>query len=135
MRSTLISGCFVAYGIGCIALNTVTLFVKSANWLAATATFLVYATTIPSFFSYKETPKYLYNSGQFSELMDNLYQIAKRNGKNITKSEFYEEFMEKEEYNQLVEQGKMIKIKSFPKKQNKKEDQISPFKELFSNRT
>jgi hypothetical protein len=133
LRSTLISGCFVAYGIGCIVLNSTTLFLKSANWLAASATALVYLTILPSFFSFHETPKYLYNKGRLSELMENLYRIGKTNKKNIPRSRFYKSFMSEEEFEEFSMSGKALKIKSYPIESLKhQEKEISPFKELFS---
>lgn len=92
MRSTLISGCFVAYGIGCVVLNFLAIYIKSADGLAITASVLLYLSCIPSFFSYHETPRYLHKTGQFSRLIRNLVRISKANRKVISSDEFSEDF-------------------------------------------
>lgn len=98
MRSTLISGCFVAYGIGCIALNIVTMFVRTADNLILTSAIMVYLSCIPPLFSYHETPKYLLRTGKLTRLVQNLIVIGKANGNKIGEEEIYLEFVSEDDY-------------------------------------
>lgn len=98
MRSTLIAGCFMAYGVGCIVLNIVTIFVRSADLLAFSATVLLYLACLPSFFTYHETPRFLHKSGLLTRLGRNLTRIGKMNKKKLTEYDFYSEFISKEEF-------------------------------------
>ena len=56
VRSMLIAGCFLSYGVGCILINLVTIWIKDSDWLMILAAGMIIITTIPSFFSYWESP-------------------------------------------------------------------------------
>lgn len=93
MRSTLIAGCFLAYGIGCIVINIVTFYISSAQWLIFTASVLVIVTVLPSFVSYYESPFWLVGKGRFTETIEVLGGIKKMN-KGVPFSESESELIE-----------------------------------------
>ena len=88
IRSQVIAGSFVAYGVGCVAINILTIWVRDSNTLVTIAAFLVIATTVPSYFSFFETPEYLYSSGKYTELVDCLTRIGRYNDKHVSKKDF-----------------------------------------------
>ena len=114
LRSSLIAGSFVAYGLGSLAINIVTLWIPGVSWIVYIAGFLIYISTIPGFFSYTETPKYLHRKGKLTELIDSLYSIAKFNKKsNITEFDFYEAFVDRQTY-EIIKNNKIeIEVRSF----------------------
>lgn len=63
IRSTLISGSFVAYGFGCIAINIITFYILNVEYLVLLACGMVVVTVYPSFISYFESPMWLAGKG------------------------------------------------------------------------
>lgn len=109
MRSTLIGGCFLSYGIGCILVNFITIYVKSADVLIFVCGGLIILSIIPSFFSYYETPQFLYQKGRVTELFDTLEGIASFNGKNLQKGYFMRQLVEPSMLSVL--DGRRVQIK------------------------
>lgn len=87
LRSNLVSGCFLSYGIGCIVINIVTIWVDDCDVLVNIAAFLVVITIIPSFFSFYETPQFLYHTGRFNDLVRCLWKIGRYNRRGLTQEE------------------------------------------------
>ncbi len=88
----MISGCFLAYGFGGIALNVITLWLRDANYLALLTMVITGLAVVPSFVSYVETPRYQYKAGKLSGLIFVLGKMAKRNKKPITKLQLLDQF-------------------------------------------
>ena len=86
LRSTLIAGCFLSYGIGCIAINLTTYYVDKAQWLVILASVLVIGTVVPSYFSYFESPMWLVGKGKFTEAMRTFAGIKLKNFEQTNKS-------------------------------------------------
>lgn len=134
LRSNLISGCFLAYGIGCVVLNLVTFKIKSADNLILVACCLVAVTVIPSFFSFYETPKYLYNAGKFTQLMESLTSIARINGKNLAEKKHFAAgiFLNVEDYKLIDELEKgPYKFEVEIKKIDGLDDEVREYKDGF----
>ena len=114
LRSSLIAGSFVAYGLGSLSINVVTLWIPGVNWIVYIAGFLIYLSTIPGFFSYEETPKYLHRHGNLTEMIESLHSIAKFNKKkNITEFDFYEPFVDRQTYEVIKSKKIMIEVQAF----------------------
>lgn len=60
IRSTATTGCFLAYGLGSVAINVVSLFVKNSDTLMESCFGLIVISVVPCYLLVKETPKYLY---------------------------------------------------------------------------
>jgi len=99
IRSILISGCFLSYGIGSIVINIVTLYINRADFLIALASVLVLCTVAPTFCSFYETPLFLHNTGQYTRLLDTLESISRMNGKWVTRYEFLDQMITEDEFN------------------------------------
>ncbi len=79
LRSSLISMCFLAYSLGCIAFNGIAYISTNPNFLGLTTACFLICSVTPSFFSYRETPHFLYKKGKISELFDTLMSIYRTN--------------------------------------------------------
>ena len=79
IRSTLISGSFVAYGLGCIAINIITFYILNVENLVLLACGMVVVTVYPSFSSYFESPMWLAGKGKFTRLMTTFVNIKRKN--------------------------------------------------------
>jgi hypothetical protein len=136
MRSNLISGCFLAYGFGNIAINLVTLVIRSAQPLAYAALALVCVSIIPSFFSYVETPKFLYKSGRLSGLIESLAIMSRKNEKNITREDLLKDFTDGDQTMANHLSDKQIRVSVIKAEENVDEEKRqSPFVEMFTNKT
>lgn len=131
LRSTLVSGCFFAFALGCIFINIVTLFIKDGQSLANFAFVLTSIVMLGSFFCYAESPKWLYNKGKFDGLIKSLVFISSRNGTNFKKRDFYNLLCESEEEYQMVK-SKTIKIDIKKKKSEKKKNS---FMQILTNKS
>lgn len=116
LRSVLIAGCFFAYGLGCIAVNIVTIWVDSATQLIFIAGSGVIISVLPSFFTFFETPQFLLKKGRFNELIDCLTSIAKINGKGLDKEEFYLQFIDKDEISLVKDEE--VRVKKIKEKED-----------------
>ena len=79
LRSSLISLCFLAYSLGCVAFNGLAYISTNPNFLGLTTACFLICSVTPAFFSYRETPHFLYKKGKISELFDTLTSIYKTN--------------------------------------------------------
>ena len=89
LRSTLITGCFLAYGIGTVFINILTLYIRSAGHLMVFALVVIFLASFPSFFSYYESPRYLHKSGKLQKLIKVLHKISVRNEKGLEEHDFF----------------------------------------------
>ena len=80
MRSTLITGCFMAYGLGSIFINLITLVIRGADLLALFSTALIFFSMVPTALMFVETPKFLFKSGRVVAMVKSLSFIASMNG-------------------------------------------------------
>lgn len=62
---------------------------KTADHLIFVACCLVFVTVLPSFFSFYETPKFLYNAGKFTQLVEVMTAIARINGKKLLEKKHF----------------------------------------------
>lgn len=75
---------------------------------------------IPSYFSYAESPKWLYNKGKLDGLIKSLVFISKKNGTNHSKKDFFGLLVENdEEYEMVKDQKIRIDIKKKKKGSDK----------------
>jgi len=131
MRSTLISGCFLAYGIGCIFINLLTLYIRSADSLSLFATFIVSLTIAPSFFSYVESPKWLQKKGRVSQLIKSLAYISKTNGSHLSEKDLYAPlFKGGEGYDDVKDRSVVVSIKH---KNKPNPNLFHDLKQIFTN--
>lgn len=132
MRSSLISGCFLAYGFGNIAINLITMVIRKASHLAITALLLVCCSIIPSFFSYVETPKFQYKAGKLSGIIHVLMNMAKANGKNLTREDLLTDFTDGDEDIASALREKQIRVKIVKSKEEDASSQQSPMIEMLT---
>ena len=109
MRSTLISGCFLAYGLGCLFINIVTYWIRGADALAIFALFIVFFAIVPAFFSYAESPKFLQKKGMVSAMISSLAYIARVNRTAVFEKDLYLGLVE-DEANFDVLYGKAVRV-------------------------
>lgn len=80
---------------------------------------LVFTFLIPSYFCYAESPKWLYNKGKLSSLIDSLVFISKKNGTKFEKKDFYTMIADdKQEYDLIKENSIKIDITKKKGKEN-----------------
>jgi len=132
LRSILIGGSFLAYGLGCIALNIVTLWVNEANHLLYIASAMLVLTVSPSFFSYYETPGFLHQKGEATLLIRTLKGISNFNKKHEIDINHFEKLIVKGEEEIMVLQSARIKVSKI-KKENHSE-YMEAVSSLFGNR-
>lgn len=85
LRSTLSSSFLTIYGLGCVLVNVLTLYLRDGVILSIFALSLSAIITIPSFFYLVESPKWLYENGKFNELFSCLEFISTVNKTNFDK--------------------------------------------------
>ena len=66
IRSTSITGSFLAYGLGCVAINLGAMLMHSAVEMMFSALIIIMIATTPTYFNVRETPKYLLKKGEVS---------------------------------------------------------------------
>ena len=79
IRSASITGSFLAYGLGCVFINLVAMYMNSAVELMFSSLILIMIATTPTYFNVQETPKYLLKKGQISDLVNGIYALARFN--------------------------------------------------------
>lgn len=90
LRSNLVSGYFVAYGLGSILVNVITLYLRSSDSLARLCWICVSCAVLPSFVSFLETPRFQYKAGKLTGLVYVLERIAKFNKMESKREDFAE---------------------------------------------
>ena len=104
MRSWFVAGCFFSYGLGSILIHFITLYILKADLLVLAACGLLCITATPSIFFFFETPHFLLNSGNFSELVVTLTKLAHYNGRKQVKAyDFIDGIITEEEFKLLEE--------------------------------
>lgn len=131
LKSTLISGCFFAYGLGCIVINVLTLFIRSANALSLFALIIICFTITPSFFSFVESPKWLQKQGRVTDLVNALVYIGKRNGNPLTEKEIFEPLFKGGEGYEFIKDRRVVI--SIEQKNKAKTNALTNLKEIFTN--
>ena len=86
-----------------------TIWIKDSDWLMILAAGMIIITTIPSFFSYWESPEYLFKKGYITELFSTLREIGEFNG-NFIEEDFFMKQLIDTEYLPVLE-GRNIRIK------------------------
>ena len=124
LRSTLISGCFLAYGVGCILINLVTIsWIRSADSVSIFATILVVFTCTPSFFTFVETPKFLQKKGKVTQMIKSLKYISDVNKTEIDEEALIIPLVGTEENYELIKDKEVVidveVIKKDPADRNK----------------
>ena len=114
-------------------INVITLYVRSANSLSLMALIVVCFTISPSFFSYVESPKWLYKKGLLTRLINSLEFISKRNNSGLTSKDLYDPLFEgKNEYEAIKD--KQIEVQVL-RKDGKTSNSFHDIKELFTTPT
>ena len=90
IRSNLVSGYFVAYGLGSILVNVITLYLRSSDSLARLCWISVSCAVLPSFVSFVETPRFQYKAGKLTGLIYVLERIAGFNKMASKREDFAE---------------------------------------------
>lgn len=132
IRSTLISGCFFSYALGCIFINLVTLVIRDGMQLSIFGLVLVFIFLVPSYFCYAESPKWLYNKGKLSSLIDSLVFIAHKNGTDFNKDQFYNMIADDQQEYKLIKENE-IRI-SIKKKKGKEKSKHALYEILTTKR-
>jgi MFS family permease len=79
LRSSLVSISFLAYALGCVALNAIAYITMNPHYLMLFTAGFLCCSVAPAFWTYYETPYYLYKKGRISELFRTLMDIYKYN--------------------------------------------------------
>lgn len=124
----MITGCFLAYGIGTIAINVLTLWYNNPVFLSVFSAILAICCTLPSLYCFLESPKYLMRKGEFSKMVEVLSKMAEANRTEyyVNEETILSRFLEDRD---LVESLKGYNIKVQVEQTEKPVD--SPFQELF----
>ena len=93
LRSRLISACFMAYGLGNLLINIVTLYIRSAKSLVIFSFIVLFICLLPVFFYITRSPQFLFSKGRVSQLCETLVYVSKQNKTDLTQREFYEELI------------------------------------------
>ena len=80
---------FLSFGLAQIAINLVALAVNGTGNIMLTCLATIVVITVPTFFSIRETPQYLYKKGEITKMVDSVYKLARFNARNIRKQEIY----------------------------------------------
>jgi len=142
IRSNLVSAYFVAYGLGSILVNVITLYLRSSDSLARLCWISVTCAVLPSFVSFVETPKFQYKAGKLTGLVFVLERISGFNKKDVSRSDWIELFSENDKVVADTINSKQIYVKI--KGKNKDESQLpeiaqdkkdaKSFKEMFTTK-
>lgn len=79
LRSSLVSISFLAYALGCVALNGIAYITMNPQYLMLFTAFFLCCSVLPAFWTYYETPYYLFKRGKVTELFTTLMAIYKYN--------------------------------------------------------
>lgn len=79
LRSSLVSISFLAYALGCIALNGIAYLTMNPHYLMLFTAGFLCCSVLPAFWTYYETPYFLYKKGRVSELFTTLMAIYRYN--------------------------------------------------------
>lgn len=71
--------CLVSYSIGCICLSFLSFYFESADTLMNCITIIIFIAITPNFIFLKESPKFLYEKGKVTELVNILNEIGREN--------------------------------------------------------
>ena len=137
LRSYLISACFMAYGLGNIFINVITLYIRTSQGIMWFSTLVLLLAIIPAFFYTVESPQFLFKKGKINKLGRSLVQISKKNKKDFTIRDFMEEIIGQSNFSMdEVENCKIsIKIQRRGKKElNTILRTLKNFSELFTSK-
>lgn len=80
--------CLVSYSVGCICLNFLSFYFTDADSLMICISGIITVAVLPNFFLLKESPKFLYEKGKVTELVNTLNSIAEKNQTKLAPNYF-----------------------------------------------
>jgi hypothetical protein len=111
--------------------NIIALFIRNAESLSLFATFIVCFTVTPSFFSYVESPKFLFKKGKLTQLLKAMAYISKMNNTGLTEKELSDPLFQGGAGYAAIE-GKTVRV-DVRAKTEKSSNPLNDFKTIVTN--
>lgn len=113
IKDIFLSGILLTNALGFVFYNSLTMFVFGSYNFSLISCAIITVFSIPNYFNFVETPKWLYNNGKVDKLISSLSKISEMNSTDFTKRKFYGFFIgNDEEYELLKDETLLVDISS-----------------------